>query len=63
MPIYEYKCDKCRRKFEVLTKKPPGKKVEVCEKCGYTAQKIISQSDFHLKEGGVGWADKGYSNK
>ena len=63
MAIYEYECDKCHQKFEVITKKPTGsKKVETCE-CGHTAHKIISPSNFVLKDGGVGWADKGYSNK
>lgn len=62
MAIYEYKCTKCNHKFEVLTAKPTDKK-DKCPKCKATAIRLVSNSSFRLKDGGVGWADKGYSNK
>ncbi|MEI6609125.1 MAG: zinc ribbon domain-containing protein [Deltaproteobacteria bacterium] len=33
MPIYEYKCDKCKRKFEVVTMSMNEKANAVCPKC------------------------------
>ncbi|MDO8431448.1 MAG: zinc ribbon domain-containing protein [Candidatus Binatus sp.] len=34
MPIYEYRCDKCRRVTSVLTTRISAKVVAVCDKCG-----------------------------
>lgn len=62
MAIYEYECITCHHRFENLTKKPTNKPKK-CPKCGDVSEKVISKSSFRLKEGGVGWADKGYSNK
>ena len=33
MPIYEYKCDKCKKKFEVVTVSMNEKANAVCPKC------------------------------
>jgi len=42
MPIFEYKCDKCGYKTEVL-EKTGGKGKHVCEKCGSSdMQKVFS---------------------
>jgi putative FmdB family regulatory protein len=51
MPIYEYRCSKCRNVFEVLQKfsDTPLKKHE---KCGGKVERLISASGFHLKGGG-----------
>jgi putative FmdB family regulatory protein len=62
MAIYEYECEKCHHQFETITKKPTNK-IEKCPKCGDASKRLISKSSFRLKDGGVGWADKGYSNK
>jgi putative FmdB family regulatory protein len=51
VPIYEYKCAKCGRKFEYMQKMsdPPMKK---CEKCGGKLDKLVSAAGFVLKGGG-----------
>ncbi|MCP5143327.1 MAG: zinc ribbon domain-containing protein [Gammaproteobacteria bacterium] len=53
MPIYEYECDKCGHKFELLVKisDPPP---EHCPECNAPApRKLISRAGFQLK--GTGW--------
>ncbi len=51
MPIYEYRCAKCGKVFEVLQKfsDAPLKKHE---KCGGKVERLISASGFQLKGGG-----------
>jgi predicted nucleic acid-binding Zn ribbon protein len=71
MPIYEYKCQKCGFRFEIMQKideNPP-----LCDntvisgslerRCGGKCAKLISKSSFALK--GEGWYKDGYnkSNK
>ena len=60
MPIYEYKCEKCNKTFEVLQKinSEPLKK---CIYCGGNVKKMISISSFQLK--GKGWYETDYKNK
>lgn len=62
MPLYEYRCRKCDRTFEVIQKfdDPP---VRRCRRngCSGTVEKLISVSAFHLKGGG--WYADGYSKK
>jgi len=41
MPIYEYKCGKCKKKFEVYNDIKNLDDYTICE-CGYIANKIIS---------------------
>ncbi len=36
MPIYEYRCDKCRKKVSILTLRASAKVDERCEHCGST---------------------------
>lgn len=40
MPIYEYKCGKCGKVFEVLQK--TNKRTEKCIHCRGTAKKLVS---------------------
>ena len=61
MPIYEYKCEFCNRKFQLLQKvdeEPPNK----CPNCGREGgvKKLISQTMFELK--GSGWYATDYKN-
>ncbi|MBW1767834.1 MAG: zinc ribbon domain-containing protein [Deltaproteobacteria bacterium] len=60
MPIYEYKCEKCRHQMEVWQKfsDPPTTK---CELCNGKMRKLISHSAFHLK--GTGWYVTDYASK
>ena len=52
MPIYEYKCKKCKKIIEAFQKitDPPLKK---CEFCGGKLIKLISRNSFILL--GSGW--------
>jgi putative FmdB family regulatory protein len=60
MPLYEYQCDACGRRFERIVKfsDPP---VEVCPTCGGKVHKLVSSPAFHLK--GTGWYATDYSRK
>jgi putative FmdB family regulatory protein len=52
MPIYEYQCDSCGRRFEVMQRmtEPP---LATCEQCRGHVRRLISQTSFVLK--GSGW--------
>jgi putative FmdB family regulatory protein len=60
MPIYEYKCLKCRNEFETMQKisEEPLKR---CISCGGPVKRLISRSSFHLK--GSGWYMTDYAKK
>lgn len=60
MPIYEYECKKCRKKFEVIQKMsdPPLKRHQGC---GGTLTKLISAAGFQFK--GTGWYVTDYARK
>ena len=60
MPIYEYKCQKCGREFEVF-QGVSDRPVEVCTYCGGPVHKLMSLSTFHLKGGG--WYATDYGGK
>ncbi|MEA3378488.1 MAG: zinc ribbon domain-containing protein [Nanoarchaeota archaeon] len=60
MPIYEYKCPKCKRVYELLIYLKEKDNPQFCTECGNLLEKIISQSNFKLKKGGSGWSDNGY---
>lgn len=59
MPIYEYRCAKCGKEFEVI-QKFSDKPVEKCIHCSGKVEKLISQSSFHLK--GSGWYATDYAS-
>jgi len=52
MPIYEYKCTQCGRRFEAL-QRINEEPLQRCIHCGGPVEKLISQSSFQLK--GAGW--------
>ncbi|MDR1857200.1 MAG: zinc ribbon domain-containing protein [Desulfovibrio sp.] len=60
MPIYEYKCPKCRHVFEEWTKSINDMVEEPCPRCGALAHRLISQTSFVLKGGGWYVDDYGY---
>lgn len=60
MPIYEYRCAKCKKNFELLQKISDEPRA-ACPKCGKKAKRLISQTSFLLKGGG--WYKDGYSTK
>jgi putative FmdB family regulatory protein len=59
VPVYEYRCKKCRAEVEYLQRMsdPPKKK---CEACGGPLERLISQTSFQLK--GSGWYKDLYSS-
>ena len=60
MPIYEYICDKCKHRFELMQRideKPP----KTCPRCRGKVSKVISPAAFVLK--GTGWYATDYAGK
>jgi len=60
MPIYEYKCKKCGKEFE-LFQNITDPVVKTCKFCKGSVNKLISMSSFHLK--GSGWYVTDYGGK
>jgi putative FmdB family regulatory protein len=60
MPLYEYECEACRRRFELIQKfsDPP---VERCEICGGAVRKLLSSPAIQFK--GSGWYITDYARK
>jgi putative FmdB family regulatory protein len=60
MPLYEYLCEACGRKTELLQRfdDPP---LTNCPQCGGTVKKQFSAPAFHLK--GSGWYATDYAKK
>ncbi len=60
MPIYEYECESCGRRFEVW-QKITDEPLTTCKYCNGKLRKLISQSSFILK--GSGWYVTDYARK
>ena len=62
MPLYEYQCDSCGNRFELIRKfsDPP---LETCVKCGVTGKvhKLVSSPAFQFK--GSGWYVTDYARR
>ena len=61
MPLYEYECDACGNRFELIRKfsDPP---LTVCPKCGAEqVRKLVSSPAFQFK--GSGWYVTDYARK
>lgn len=61
MPLYEYECDACGRRFEVIQKfsDPP---VETCKECGRgPVHRLLSSPAIQFK--GTGWYITDYAKK
>jgi putative FmdB family regulatory protein len=52
MPLYEYLCHSCGKKFEVI-QKFVDEPLKIHEDCGGEAERLISAPAFHFK--GSGW--------
>ena len=69
MPYYEFECDHCgsihQRFYREIPRVDPMQIRMVCDNCSKdcTHKKIMSHNNFHLGEGGVGWAEDTYSGK
>jgi putative FmdB family regulatory protein len=60
MPIYEYKCRKCGKQYEVI-QGITDDSVKECKFCKGAVDKLISLSSFQLK--GAGWYVTDYGGK
>jgi putative FmdB family regulatory protein len=60
MPLYEYQCDACQYRFEVIQKfsDPP---VAACPNCQGSVKKLISSPAIQFK--GAGWYITDYARK
>jgi putative FmdB family regulatory protein len=58
MPLYEYRCARCGKVFEVMQKFADAP-VETHEGCGGAVERLISAPAFHLK--GSGWYATDYA--
>jgi putative FmdB family regulatory protein len=60
MPLYEYQCDACGRRFELIRKfsDPP---LDTCPSCGGVVRKLMSSPAFQFK--GSGWYITDYAKK
>jgi len=61
VPLYEYECDACGRRFEVIQKfSDPA--VDVCRQCGKgPVRRLLSSPAIQFK--GTGWYVTDYSQK
>lgn len=59
MPIYEFKCNSCKNKKEII-QKTTETGFNFCDQCNETTpmKQIVSTSSFHLK--GECWYKDGY---
>ena len=54
MPIYEFRCQKCKTQFETLVTSCDGIKDVTCTKCGSALiEKTISVSSFRIASSGI----------
>jgi putative FmdB family regulatory protein len=60
MPLYEYACDACGHRFEVIQKFSDSP-IQECPKCGGSVRKLISSPAIQFK--GSGWYITDYAKK
>jgi putative FmdB family regulatory protein len=60
LPLYEYECDSCSRRTEVIQRvgAPP---IGPCEECGGEMKRLLSAPAFQFK--GTGWYVTDYAKK
>jgi putative FmdB family regulatory protein len=61
MPLYEFQCDECGHRFEIIQLKFSDPPPAACPKCGGTVQKLVSSPAFQFK--GSGWYVTDYAKK
>lgn len=59
MPIYEYECPSCGKRFELI-QRFSDEPISICPECGGHLHKLISHSSFILK--GTGWYVTDYAS-
>lgn len=60
MPLYEYRCQQCHKKFEVL-QKINARPLEKCPECGGSLCRLVSSPAIQFK--GSGWYITDYAHK
>ncbi|MGH9786586.1 MAG: FmdB family zinc ribbon protein [Terriglobia bacterium] len=60
MPLYEYECESCKMRLEVI-QKFSDEPLSVCAHCGGRVHRLLSSSAFHFK--GTGWYVTDYGRK
>ena len=60
MPLYEYECESCGYRFEVIQKFSDDPLTE-CRKCGGAVRKLLSSPAIQFK--GAGWYITDYARK
>jgi putative FmdB family regulatory protein len=60
MPLYEYECDACGHRFEVI-QKYTDRPVATCPECGGPVHKLLSSPAIQFK--GSGWYITDYARK
>jgi putative FmdB family regulatory protein len=60
MPLYEYQCDACANRFEVIQQYKDAP-IEICPKCGGAVKKLLSSPAIQFK--GSGWYITDYARK
>lgn len=60
MPLYEYRCQKCRKRFEVL-QTINARPLDRCPECGGSLSRLISSPAIQFK--GSGWYITDYAHK
>ncbi len=60
MPLYEYQCDSCGHRFEVIQKFSDAP-IDTCPKCGKSVHKLMSSPAIQFK--GSGWYITDYAKK
>lgn len=58
MPLYEYECEQCGHRFEVIQKFSDAP-IAVCPKCGGPVQKLLSSPAIQFKGSGFYLTDYG----
>ena len=59
VPIYEYECERCENRFEVM-QKFSDRPLRKCEKCSGPVRKVLSAPGLLFK--GSGWYVTDYAN-
>lgn len=59
MPIYEYECEKCHHRFEIM-QRFSDRPLKKCDKCGGPVHKVLSAPALVFK--GAGWYVTDYAN-
>jgi putative FmdB family regulatory protein len=61
MPLYEFQCDECGHRFEIIQQRFSDPPPAACPRCGGAVRKLVSSPAFQFK--GSGWYVTDYAKK